>query len=401
MPLVPADLRIDVRWLVPMTARDAVLEQHSLLVRDGRILEVIPTLLAAGKYAAGVILQRDSHVLIPGLVNSNARGPQGAQRSVLPAIAHMLKSGITSFADRYASPLAAAQAAQAQGIRVRVGMPVAEFATPWADGAAAYFSRALALRDEYRNHPLVSTVFAPLAANHLKDATFSKLATLADELDAGIALEVNSCASEVRECETLHGVRPLERLSNLGLLTPALNAVHMAVAGAGDIDLAGRTGMSITLCPQMDLFSGSGLPPAAAFVAAGIRLGVGSANSGRLCYDIWGDMKLLALIMHSADLAGAAWSAWDALAAATCGGAAILGLDAEVGTLEAGKWADLCCVELAGSAAERFDPVHELVFGGGRDLVTDVWVAGRQLLSQRELTRIDSSALVMASEVNA
>jgi 5-methylthioadenosine/S-adenosylhomocysteine deaminase len=168
----------------------------------------------------------------------------------------------------------------------------------------------------------------------------------------------------------------------------------MTVASGEDVELAQRTGVSITLCPQRDLFSGCGLPPAAAFVDAGIRLGLGSANPGPLSYETWGDMKLLALSMQSADLRGAAWSAWDAVAAATCGGAAILGIDAEVGTLQAGRWADLCCVELGeGGADPTPDPLQALVFGGRRDIVTDVWVAGRQLLSQRELTRFDGSAL--------
>ncbi len=382
-----------------MTARDLVLEQHSLLVRDGRILEILPTPRAAEKYAAGVTLSRASHLLMPGLINADARGPQGARGphaahgGVLPAIAQMLKSGITSFADRYSSPPLAAHAARDQGIRVVVGMPVAEHGTPWARSTAEYFSRALALRDEYLGHPLVSTVFAPLTANRLQEATFAKLITLADELDAGITLEVNRGVSDVLECEALHGVRPMQRLMNLGLLTPALNAVHMAVADGADVELAQRTGISVTLCPRMDLFSGCGLAPAAAFVAAGIRLGLGTANTGPLSYAVWEDMKLLALLMQSADVGGAAWSPWDAVAAATRGGAAILGLDAEVGTLQAGKWADLCCVDFGEGGDLPRDPLHALVFDGGRDIVTDVWVAGRQLLAQRELTRFDRSAL--------
>jgi 5-methylthioadenosine/S-adenosylhomocysteine deaminase len=391
MPLVPADLRIDVRWILPMTARDVVLENHSLLVRDGRILEILPTPRAAERYSAGVTLTRASHLLMPGMINTDARGPQNTD-GVLPAIAQMLKSGITSFADRYCSPDAAARAAQEQGVRVLIGMPVAEFATPWAHNAAEYLSRALALRDEYRGHPLVSTAFAPLAANALQDATFSRLATLADELDAGITLEVNASAAEVLECQARHGVRPMQRLWDLGLLTPALNAVHMAAASGADVELAQRTGVSISLCPQMNLYSGWGLPPAAAFVAARIRLGLGSAASGPLSYDIWGEMKLLALMLHNAD-AGTSWSTWDAVAAATHGGAAVLGLDTEVGTLEADKWADLCCVDLDGAGERARDPLHALVFAGSRDMVTDVWVAGRHLLSQRELTRLDWPAL--------
>jgi 5-methylthioadenosine/S-adenosylhomocysteine deaminase len=325
----------------------------------------------------------------------DARGAQNLG-GVLRAIAQMLKSGITSFTDRYSPPEAAVRAALDQGMRVQIGMPVAELATPWAQSAAEYLSRALALRDEYRGHPLVSTAFAPAAANSVKDATFARLGTLADELDAGITLDVNTCAAEILECQAQHGVRPLERLWNLGLLTPALNAVHMVAANAADVELAQRTGISVSLSPQMNLYAGWGLPPAAALVCARIRLGLGSANAGPLGCDVWGGMKLLALMLHAADLGATPWSAWDAVAAATCGGAAILGLDSEVGTLEAAKWADLCCVDLEGVGEAR-DPVQTIVYAGGPDMVSDVWVAGRQLLSQRELTRLDWPALAASN----
>ena len=91
--------------------------------------------------------------------------------------------------------------------------------------------------------------------------------------------------------------------------------------------------------------------------------------------------------------------AWDGLNAATRGGAAVLGLGSEVGTLEAGKWADLCCVDLSGPATQPLsDPLTQLVFGGGRDIVSDVWVAGRDLLSGGELTRLDWPDVAARSE---
>jgi 5-methylthioadenosine/S-adenosylhomocysteine deaminase len=140
-----------------------------------------------------------------------------------------------------------------------------------------------------------------------------------------------------------------------------------------------RTGISVTLCPQSDLKLGAGLPQIAAFAAAGVRLGLGSAGAS-LGQEIWGDMRIAALMS----------GAWDALHAATRGGAAVLGLESEVGTLEAGKWADLCCVDLSRPGTQPLrDPLAQLVFGGGRDIVSDVWVAGRQLLSGGELTRLD------------
>jgi 5-methylthioadenosine/S-adenosylhomocysteine deaminase len=91
-------------------------------------------------------------------------------------------------------------------------------------------------------------------------------------------------------------------------------------------------------------------------------------------------------------LAVSSGSAWDALAAATCGGAAACGLE-DLGTLATGKWADMSCLELGGPAMEPLnDPVTQLVFCGGRDMVSDVWVAGRQLLADREMTRLDWAA---------
>jgi len=391
MSATPADLRIEARWIVPMSARNAVLENHSLVVRDGRILDILPSLLAAQRYVATAVLQRKSHLLMPGMLNAQSDAAMLLMRAgahdaaalardgTLLGIAEMLKSGITCFSDRYYFPEETARAAHEQGMRAVVGMPVVETATPWAANAAQSLTRALALRDKLKGEPLVSTAFAPQAASNLSDDTFSRLITLADELDAGIMIDLHESLVEIEECLALHSVRPIERLWNLGLLSPALNAVHMVHLSPADLGLMQRTGISVTLCPQCDLQLEGGLAPIAAFNAAGSRLAIGSSGGAALAKDLWGDMKIVALLS----------SPWDALHAATVGGAMVLGLDSEVGSLQAGKWADICCVDLSGPAIPLRDPLTQLVLNGGRDLVSDVWVAGRQLLSGGELTRLD------------
>jgi 5-methylthioadenosine/S-adenosylhomocysteine deaminase len=400
MPIVPADLRIEVRWIAPMTARNVVLEDHSLLVRDGRILDILPSAVAAERYCATAVLTRNSHLLMPGMINAQSaaatllsRGANGdaaqvermanadfARDGTLAAIAEMLESGITCFCDRAYFPEETARAANEQGMRAMIGMPVADGVTPWSQDAGQSLSRALKLRDAHKGDPLISTAFAPLAANTLSDATFARLSTLADELDAGIMVDLHQSTREIDECVAAHGMRPLERLWNLGLLTPALNAAHMVELNAADMNLMQRTGISVTVCPQGDLKLSARLAPVAAFFAAGVRLGIGSAGTAALGHDIWGNMKIIALLTNS----------WDALRAATHGGAAVLGLENEVGSLETGKWADLCCVDLSGPGTQPIsDPLTQLVFGGARDIVSDVWVAGRQLLSGGELTRLD------------
>jgi 5-methylthioadenosine/S-adenosylhomocysteine deaminase len=416
MPVVAADLRIEVRWLASMAVQNAVLEDHALVIRDGRILDILPTPLAAERYHATAVLQRNSHLMIPGMVNAQSdaamllfRGakhgavpagdgiinPEFARDGTLAAMAEMLKSGITCFCDRPAYPEETLRTAHEQGMRAVVGMPFADTPSPWANNAAESLTRSLSLRDKYKGNPLVSTAFAPDGAISLSDETFRRLATLADELDAGIMLNLHRSRGEIAECVNAHGMRPIERLWHLGLLSPALNAIHMVHLTAADMGLVQRTGISITLRPQLDLKFSQVLAPIAEFAAAGVRLGLGSG--GALTQDLWTEMKLAALLT----------SPWDALHAATRGGAAVLGLESEVGSLEAGKWADVCCVDLSGPGTQPANnPLERLVFSGGRDLVSDVWVAGRQLLSGGELTRLDwpevaARSAVWASRLNA
>jgi 5-methylthioadenosine/S-adenosylhomocysteine deaminase len=407
MPIAPADLRIETRWIAPMNTRNVVLEDHSLLVRDGRILDILPRAIAAERYSATAVLTRNSHLLMPGMINVQSaaaalltRGANGeaarieanadfARDGTLAAIAEMLKSGITCFCDRDYFPEETAKAANEQGMRAMIGMPVTDGVTPWAKDAAQSLTRALELRDRHKGDALISTAFAPRAPNSLSDATFSRLATLADELDAGIMVDLHQSTRDIDACIAAHGMRPLARLWNLGLLTPALNAAHMVHLDSADISLTQRTGISVTVCPQSDMKLGNGLPPIAALCAAGVRLGIGSAGAAVLGHDIWGNMKIVALLVD----------AWEALRAATHGGAAVLGLENEVGTLETGKWADLCCVDLSGPGTQPIsDPLAQLVFGGARDIVSDVWVAGRQLLSGGELTRLDWSEVAGRSQ---
>ncbi len=382
-----------------MTARHVLLEDHSLMVRDGRILDILPSAVAAERYSATAVLLRHSHLLMPGLVNAQssavlpARGDADprhandraltadfARDSALATIAVMLKSGITCFCERSHFPEETLRTSIEQGMRAVVGMPVTESSTPWANDAAQSLTRSLSLRDKYKGEPLVSTAFAPGSVSDLRDETLTRLGLLADELEAGIMLDLHESPDEIGACLRTHGMRPIERLWHLGLLTPALNAVHMLHLTPADLSLMQRTGISVTVCPRWALKYGKVLPEMAAFAAADTRLGLGSSKFACSSAELWDDMKIVALLTDP----------WDTLHAATCGGAAVLGLDGEVGSLVPGKWADLCCVDLSEPGTQPIlDPLTQLVFGGGRHIVTDVWVAGRQLLSGGELTRLD------------
>ena len=388
-----------------MTSPQEVLENHTMVVRGGRILDVLPTPQAAARYAAAVNVDRSEHLLLPGLVNAYTQiapppgrpmRPERAHDGALTCIAEMLKSGTTCFCASGFFPEASARAAAEQGMRTLIGIPIAETVSPWAKGPDEYLTRALNFRDEYRGHPTVATAFAPHSPSAIGDGTFSRIATLANELDAGILIALHESQRSVEESVAQHGMRPLERMHALGLLTPALTAAQMVHVSAADIDLAQRSGIAITFCPESNFRSGDGAPPVASWAATELRLSVGSGVAEPAAsLDLWTELRLLALLAHVPGAATSALRAWDALAVATRGGAAALGLDAEIGTLEKGKCADLCCVDLRSPAMQwacagpPLDKAGQLVFNGGRDTVSDVWVSGRHLLDGGAFTRLD------------
>jgi 5-methylthioadenosine/S-adenosylhomocysteine deaminase len=393
-----------------MTSREEVLENHTLVVLDGRILDVLPNAEAAMRYDAALTVTRPQHLLMPGLVNAQIPSAPPASRLASPRtgigtdrardgallrVAQMLKGGTTCFCATGLFPDESLRTAVEQAMRAVIGIPIAEGASRWAKTPDDYLARVLQLRDEFREHPTIATAFAPHAVAAISDALFGRIATLANELDAAIITTLHESLDEIDASLAHHGVRPIERLHALGLLTPALTAVHMAHVTEDDLALAQRSGLAVILCPEANLRLGHGAPPVAAWLRSGLRVGLGSSGEAGVGLDLWSQMKLLALL--SLEPAGAALpeGAWQALCAATRGGAAALGLDADIGTLQSGKWADLCCVDLRSPAAatQGADAVDRLVYDGSRDMVSDVWVAGRHLLAQGNFTRLDWQAL--------
>ena len=403
MPNLAADLLIDARWIMPMTRSGTVLENHTLVVTNGRIAALLPQNDARSRYPGTPGIQRPDHLILPGLVNGHARTARSlpaATTALLEndgriddairlSIADMLRSGITCFAAAGLFPDETAQAAAEQGIRACIGLPVSDHPTPWARDSTEHLSKALSLRDEYKGHPAIGTAFAPQPSHTLADDTLIRIRTLADELDCGISMTLHESPRALDASLEAFGLRPLERLERLGLLTPALNARHMVHVQALEIDKAQHRGISVTLCPQADLRGGMA-PPVAAWTASGIALSLGTGGGACGDNDIWPEARLAALLARPLDDLPAALSPTEALAIATRGGAAALGWSDQIGTLETGKWADLCCIDLDHPALQPMDDVAaRLVFCGGRDRVSDVWVAGRHLVAESRLTRLD------------
>ena len=423
----PCDLLIEAGWVVPIEPHGVVLEDHAVAVHDGEIIAVLPAAEARSRFQPAETVSRPGSVLIPGLVNAHTHNPMNLLRGIaddLPlmtwlqehiwpvegavigpefiadgvtlAVAEMLRGGTTCANENYFFPDVEAATYKRLGFRAVVGLPVIGFPTAWASSYDEYFDRAIEVHDQWRDDELVSLAFVPHAPYTVSDEAFSRIRTLADQLDLQVHLHTHETAQEVTDSLRDHGQHPLARLDGLGLVNERLVAVHMTALTDAEIELCARRGVSVVHCPESNLKLASGFCPVAKLEAAGVNLAIGTdgaASNNDL--DMFGEMRTAAQLAKAVAGDAAVFSAPSALRAATLGGAKAIGLDGKIGSIEPGKQADLALVDMDPLETQPlFNVISQLVYATGRHQVTDVWVAGQQRLRGRELVGIDTDALV-------
>lgn len=427
---IPVDLLIEARWIVPVEPAGVVLENHAVAIDKGRIVAILPQEQAAARFAPRERKQLANHVLIPGLVNLHAHAAMTLLRGLaddlplmdwlqnhiwpaeskhvsaqfvhdgtLLACAEMLRGGITCFNDMYFFPKAAAEAAITAGMRAAIGLVTFDFPTAYAADADDYLAKGLAVRDELREEPLISFCLAPHAPYTVSDRNFAKVLTLAEQIELPIHVHLHETEQEINDSLRDFGVRPIERLRRLGLLSPGLIGVHVVHLNREEIELIAEHGCSVAHCPSSNLKLASGIAPIADLLAQGVNIGLGTdgaASNNRL--DIFQEMRLAALLAKGQSGRADAVNAHQALRMATLGGAQALGLDATIGSIAPGKAADLCAVSFDDiGLAPCYDPVSHLVYAAGREHVSDVWVAGRMRVENRQLLENNEIELIKLS----
>jgi len=420
------DLRIDAQWIVPVEPAGA-LSGHALLVDGGKIVALLPAAEATRSYAPRERVDLPHHVLLPGLVNAHTHSAMTLLRGIaddlplqawltehiwprearfvspdfvhdgtLVAAAEMLKGGITCCSDMYFYPDAAARAYEAAGMRAMLGLPVLDFPTPYAADADAYLQAGLAARDAWRHAPRLAFSLAPHAPYTVSDATWEKIVVLSRELDLPIQTHLQETRAELDDALRDIGATPLARLDRLGATGPSFIAIHAVHPGAGDVELLAAQHCHVVHCPASNLKLASGIAPVSEYLARGINVALGSdgaASNNRL--DVFGEMRLAALIAKVAVNDAAAVPAAAALRMATLAGAQALGQEHLIGSLQAGKQADVIAVDLGGAAGVPcYDPVSHLVHVVGRDQVSDVWIDGERRVADQRLTSLDEAAIV-------
>lgn len=416
------DTLICASWIIPILPPKRLLTGGAVAVRDGKIVAVCHQEEAKRRFQAQETVNLPECALLPGLINAHTHAAMALFRGIaddLPlmewlneyifplemrwvdedfvrtgtrlALAEMIRGGITCFNDMYFYPDVTAQLVQEIGMRAALGLIFVDFPTPWARSPEEYLAKNLALYRALPPNDQIVWMLAPHAPYSVSDAMFRQIAELADEYDLKVHLHLHETQAEIAESLDRYGQRPLARIEQLGLLNARLVAVHMAHLEPYEIEKVSAAGCGVVHCPQSNLKLASGFCPAAQLEVAEVPLALGTDGpASNNALDMFAEMKSAALLAKSLSRDPKALPAEMALAMATIEGAKALGLESKIGSLEAGKLADLIAVDLSWPETQPvYDPVSQLVYAAGRHQVREVWVGGRRLLANGQLICLD------------
>lgn len=426
------DLVIHARWVLPIAPQNIILENHSVALCGDRITGLAPTAEAQQRWQAQQELTLNEHVLMPGLVNAHTHSPSNIFRGLaddLPlmewltqhmwpaelailspesiadgmnlAILEMLRGGVTCFCDHFFFHDTAVEVVKNTGIRANIGLWAGNVPTVWGKNEAEYFTKINASLNRQRHpHPRITWSLAPHSPYIVTQQGFKQLQQLSAQFNLPIHLHLHETQAEIDDSLKKYGKRPLQWLDEMGLLSPQLIAVHMVQLTPAEIELVAQRGVAVVHCPESNLKLASGFAPVYQLLEAGVTVALGTdgaASNNDL--DMLGELQTAALLCKGVSQRATALPAAQALAMATLNGAKAFGLDKEIGSLEADKAADIIAIDLSSYLTQPvYNPISQLAYAVNRQQVSDVWVAGQQLLKNGEFTTMDPASIVAKAQ---
>lgn len=429
------DLIVTGRYVVTMDAAERIVENGAVAVRGGTIVAVGPRAELEAKYIAARRVAAPGGLVMPGLINGHTHAAMTLFRGladdltlqdwltnyIFPAEAknvtedfvtwgtrlgalEMIRGGTTTYADMYYFEDAVARETKAAGMRGVLGETFIDFPAPDNKTHEQALAYAEIFLKHWQGDPLIHAAVAPHSIYTCSEETLRSAAALARRYHAPILIHVSETKKEVDDSRAAHGMSPVGWLDHIGMLGPDMVAAHCVWVDSADIAMLARAQAGCVNNPSSNMMLASGVAPVPALLAGGVRVGLGTdgpAGSNNTL-DMMREMDLAAKLQKVTRMDPQALGAKQAVEMATIGGARALHMENEIGSLAAGKKADLIVIGLdAPHAVPLYDVYSQIVYALDASDVQDTIIGGRVVMLDRRVLTLDEAKIIARARVLA
>jgi len=320
--------------------------------------------------------------------------PEFVQAATDLSCVEMIKCGTTTANDMYFMSEHIAASLHKAGLKGTVGVGVLDFATKFGTCADDYISKASELYLKYQNDGLINIALCPHAPYTVSPDSYKKCVEFCSKHDLVLHTHLMEAKSESADSLAKYGKTPVQIMNDAGAFDIRSVFAHCVHLNDEEIELMGSKNVSVTHCVESNLKLANGFAPIGKMVSAGVNVTIGTDGAAsNNDIDMIGEMRTVALTHKGFRCDATTFPAAKVLKMATENGAKALGLK-DTGVLKKGHKADFIVVSFDSvMMTPVYHPVSHLIYSGNCNDVTDVYVNGKCLMKNRELTTIDEQAI--------
>ena len=417
------DLMVTHGIVVTMDGRRAIYQDGAVAVRGDSIVAVGPSADIEARYKGAQRIDAHGGLVLPGFINGHTHAPMTLFRGlhddvtlndwlykyIFPAeaknvneefvrwgtrlaAAEQIRAGVTTFADMYYFEDAIAEETKAAGMRGVLGETFIDFPAPDNKSEAEMLAYTEKFLKHWQGDPLIHAAPAPHSIYTCSKKTLQDSAALARKYHAPILIHVAEMKKERDDSEKANGMSPVAYLDKIGVLGPDIVAAHCIFVDEADRKLLAERGVGCVHNPSSNMMIASGVSPVPEMRAAGIAVGLGTDGPAGSNNDLilMEEIDLAAKLAKISKMDPLALNAKSVVEMATIDGARAIHLEKEIGSLEAGKKADVILISLdEPNAVPMYDVYSQIAYALKGSDVETVIIGGKVVMRDRRLLTID------------
>lgn len=421
------DILIVKGTVITMDSNGTVLEAGTVVINDGTIVAVGASESLKSKFKAKETINANGRIVMPGLINTHTHAAmvifrgfaddlptqewlenyiwpaeakyinaETVRLGTLLAIAEMLRSGTTTFNDMYFFEDEVAKAAKEAGIRAVVGEALLDFPTPNKKTPQEGLEYSEMLIQKWRGDPLVTVAVAPHAPYTCSPEILKAAKNISDKYNVRFHIHLSETEKEVNKIQKKYGLTPVGYMDSLGVLGDNVIAAHCVHLTEEDIQLIAHRKVGVAHDPESNMKLASGVAPIPDLLDAGVKIGLGTdgaASNNDL--NMFEEMDTTAKLHKVFRQDPTVIDAQTVVEMATIGGARVLGLDDQIGSIEEGKRADIIVIDLnKPHTIPLYNPYSHIVYViDGADVET-VIIDGKIVMRNQKILTINEAEII-------